>query len=547
MDADLRDVVAACRGDSVDPDRAGPLIDRLRADAEFRRAVVAELAMLGRLKAVQSPEPRWLRLEDELDTTPPPINGEERVETVVMRRVERLRRRRWGVPDRAWLAAGYTWAAACVVFVLFLIARPPRGSALAGGDAVVIAAAGVEWASRSARLAVGDVAEPGPVRIRSGYLTLALPNGVILHVEGPTDLDLLSADRVDCHLGRMRARVPVEARGFTASAPGCQVVDRGTEFALTVDADGRSATTVFEGQVEVSILGSGNAARQAEQLGPGAALEIDPSARTIRAVSFVAGRFASAPPVPAPPLPLAAEYANIIRAARPWGYWRFESESGDAFPNEVTGRPPLRRTGPVRLSDGPSGSRCAVFAPGNSGQRLGTDDLWVPTKAQGYAIEMWALPEGFSSAAMVALVPSSDPPEDGRHCLMTEFLSHAKGSFLPLGTIRAQHRSPLGLGGGVNAFSRGTYRPGRWHHIVAQRSGERLEVYLNGRPSGEGRVGETDIAPCRVLVGRLTDGAKSTDQSHPFVGRLDELALYDRPLLPSEVSDHAALGGLRVP
>ena len=68
MDADLQSLLKAWLNDEIDEADMHPLLDRLRSDAEFRKAFVDEIVMLGRLKAVQSAEPRWLQLEDELQT-----------------------------------------------------------------------------------------------------------------------------------------------------------------------------------------------------------------------------------------------------------------------------------------------------------------------------------------------------------------------------------------------------------------------------------------------------------------------------------------------
>ena len=67
MDQDLQDLLALWLGDH-DPgeERRAALLARMRADEAFRGAFVAEIHLHGMLKAVQSPEPRWLRLEDAI-------------------------------------------------------------------------------------------------------------------------------------------------------------------------------------------------------------------------------------------------------------------------------------------------------------------------------------------------------------------------------------------------------------------------------------------------------------------------------------------------
>ena len=67
MDQDLQDLLALWLGDH-DPGEArrSALLARLESDDAFRRAFVEEIRLLGMVRAVQSSEPRWLRLEDEI-------------------------------------------------------------------------------------------------------------------------------------------------------------------------------------------------------------------------------------------------------------------------------------------------------------------------------------------------------------------------------------------------------------------------------------------------------------------------------------------------
>ena len=68
MDSDLQKLLMACLSGELTQDQTKPLIDRLKRDPAFREAFVAEIVLLGQLRAVQSSEPRWLQLEDELET-----------------------------------------------------------------------------------------------------------------------------------------------------------------------------------------------------------------------------------------------------------------------------------------------------------------------------------------------------------------------------------------------------------------------------------------------------------------------------------------------
>ena len=129
MDADLRDLLAAWLG-TADPGEArlGELLARLRGDDEFRGRFVAEVRLLGMLKAVQSPEPRWLRVRDAIDAAavaPAPDRAfEDRVMRAARRGPARTSRLRWGLT-----VAGM---AACIAVVI--LTRPALAP-VAGGVA----------------------------------------------------------------------------------------------------------------------------------------------------------------------------------------------------------------------------------------------------------------------------------------------------------------------------------------------------------------------------------------------------------------------------
>ena len=90
--------------------------------------------------------------------------------------------------------------------------------------------------------------------------------------------------------------------------------------------------------------------------------------------------------------------------------------------------------------------------------------------------------------------------------------------------------------------------PCLWHHVVGQKSGKMLELYVDGEQVGTSPASPDAVSPedpattaCRLIVGRLKQRSLPPEISEirPFEGRLDELAVYDRPLTPEEISRHA--------
>ena len=88
MEPDLADLMAAWLGRETEPARREELLARLRADEAFRRAFVDEIRMLGMLKTVQSPESRWLRLEDELGWSSDESSRVEPLEDRIIKRLD---------------------------------------------------------------------------------------------------------------------------------------------------------------------------------------------------------------------------------------------------------------------------------------------------------------------------------------------------------------------------------------------------------------------------------------------------------------------------
>src|SRR5262245_33238009 len=112
MEPDLQDLLALWLGDH-DPgeERRAELLARLHADTAFRRAFAEEIRLLGMLKAVQSPEPRWLRLEDVVGWS---ARQREDVEALTGRVLGEWERRRRG---RRWLLAALATAASLLLAV----------------------------------------------------------------------------------------------------------------------------------------------------------------------------------------------------------------------------------------------------------------------------------------------------------------------------------------------------------------------------------------------------------------------------------------------
>jgi hypothetical protein len=249
----------------------------------------------------------------------------------------------------------------------------------------------------------------------------------------------------------------------------------------------------------------------------------------------------------ATPLNLDARYPAEVLASKPSSYWRFESDSDGAIPNEVAGRPRLLATGPIRLTGTTEGNRSVVFKAGEPGQYLAMDGLWEPARSPGYAIELWFLPEAISHAALAGLFV----PTEGtgiRHLFIAELTALTRQTLHPPASVRFLHRWPPDKAGGVNLYSPDPYVPYRWHHLVAQVRIERMELFLDGTLTESMPVDpDHSTQPGQLVLGRLTRvPIHHWWWSRPFVGQMDEVALYDHPISAEQVRRHYQLSKGRI-
>lgn len=104
------------------------------------------------------------------------------------------------------------------------------------------------WANGSHEL--GEAINAGLLKLEEGYSEITLRNNVRLILEAPVELNLESLDQITLISGRLVARVPKAAIGFTVLTPESEIVDLGTEFGVEVARDGATEVHVLEGEVK---------------------------------------------------------------------------------------------------------------------------------------------------------------------------------------------------------------------------------------------------------------------------------------------------------
>ena len=110
-------------------------------------------------------------------------------------------------------------------------------------------------AQRGSTVAAGEVLE-----LVSGVAKFRFHSGVEVTAVGPCALKFISAGRLRMEQGKLLARVPRQAVGFTVEADRVEIVDLGTEFGVEIDELGRAEVHMLEGTAEVRPRVAGDGA-----------------------------------------------------------------------------------------------------------------------------------------------------------------------------------------------------------------------------------------------------------------------------------------------
>jgi hypothetical protein len=145
----------------------------------------------------------------------------------------------------------------------------------------------VEWANPGEVHYLGAALAPGWLRLKAGVLQVEFFNGAHVVLEGPGELQVVSAKEAFCNSGKLSAEAPPSAHGFRIRTPQMNLVDLGTAFGLAVSGNG-TVVHVFKGEVE---LQEKSAAKQSLKEGEAASVG---SGGTMRHFPASRGEFMSA-------------------------------------------------------------------------------------------------------------------------------------------------------------------------------------------------------------------------------------------------------------
>lgn len=305
---------------------------RMLADDESMRELVAQRRLHTALKALLDPAPE--RIEAAILTRVRGISDEAAIKKVLAATTEPARQARAAQPVRAagrivrphaaaktpgrWrtaVQALFSAGAAVAAIVLLIFGsswfrqqQPVPRVETGGVIAQVRDDSNARWGARQRTLRWGDELRRESLVLDSGVVELAFRNGATLVAEGPARLDLVGANQVVLHQGKISAHVPPSAVGFTVDTVAGAVVDRGTRFGVKASLAGLVETHVFEGRVDVAPAKIFKSALK--PLRRDMAVRLDPQATVIAPIRSDAREFPQAGHIVAEPL-LAGGFEDV--------------------------------------------------------------------------------------------------------------------------------------------------------------------------------------------------------------------------------------------
>jgi ferric-dicitrate binding protein FerR (iron transport regulator) len=383
--------------------------------------------------------------------------------------------------------------------------------------------------STSALLTPGVNLSPGRFTLATGVVQIEFLSGTNLVVEAPADIELLTSNSVYCRLGKLRARVPTQAHGFTIDTPTHRAVDIGTEFAVGVSPELGEEIHVIDGEVKL-LDKKGADDERLLVLGDGVRVRADGVESPMRADS---GRFISTEQL--------MELTTLGSLDR-YEIWKKSSLALSADPDVVSyfdfeNHKPWQRE--LRQDSAEGGDSGAIIGcrwaegrwPGKQALEFkGTEDrvrINVPGEFESASLACWVRINGFDRfLGSLMLTEGHDVGEV--HWQFTD-----TGRLL-LGVKADADWSQ-------DYYSDVVLRPsdvGRWIHLacVYDRQSGRVSHFLNGQRVGTAAIRKNVMLRIdRAELGNWTPEIYRDHRIRALNGRMDEFVILKRALSDDDV------------
>ncbi len=410
----------------------------------------------------------------------------------------------------------------------------------ATGYAVLHGLVGADISARA-----GDILGAETFRLTRGNARIDFFSGAQIYLEGPATLEIRSAWEAVFHAGKMRAKVPPAARGFTIESQGRRIVDLGTEFGIdTSTAEVR--VEVFTGKVELAD----------RQLTSGQAVSLTPEGQTTTVDSGI------------------ESYSNLFAvsdglntsARRAFESWTTYSDTLSRDPRLIAYYPFLTR--PAAANDVvPSGLHprdteldgaviLAEWVDGRWGDLKGAMEFRrpgsrvrvnLPGQFAAYTFSCWARIDSLDRRYNALFLADSYQTGEPHWQIRDD-------GVLMIGVmVDDTHARVVPTGPPILGQSRNYYSPpfwnlsmsGQWVHLasVYDPAQRRVAHFVNGQRVSEDTIAENYVVrDLKIGNAEIGNWAEPTRTDPEFAirnlnGRIDELAIFQTALTDDEIGE----------
>ena len=390
----------------------------------------------------------------------------------------------------------------------------------------------------------------------SGLAEITFRSGAKIILNAPARFSVTSSMAANLQVGKLTAKVPHVATGFTVSTPAGNVVDLGTEFGVEVTSDRKLDVQVFVGEVKVdrSADGTGSGAEPPTHVVAGQTVHIEPGKPTT-IVASKDQRFHR-------DLTLAddssqketAAYLDFVRKLKPVVWYRMEGKPTERTIHDEMGRAAedgkLHWDGPGNpFVDGRVGKALWLRGPKLKDYAVFGD--YPKAKHNKLSVSAWVFAD---SRPTFATVLSNGYAQHGRGqfhlgLLSPEAISKSTGArhFLDGEDIGVQIDQANGEKTDVSEGQGHLFPLNEWQHVAFVADGSTLRLYRQGK-----EVGSTQYngLACPVTLKQLSIGVTVDETGKPvsnipgyWSGQIDEVLIFNGALTPDEIKKLAAAPG----
>jgi PKD repeat protein len=232
--------------------------------------------------------------------------------------------------------------------------------------------------------------------------------------------------------------------------------------------------------------------------------------------------------------PAARSYAETVRADGAVNHWPLGERTGTTAYDRIRGED-LAVNGGVALGRAGAIARDTDTAVATNGTSTGFLSTTKPVLGpQTFSLEAWFSTTSTAGGKVIGFGNKTTG-------LSTNYDRHIWLDKTGRVNFGINPRNPNGL---LTVTSPAAVNDGRWHHVVGTVGPQGMTLYVDGRPV----AARADGTGAQWFYGIWRIGGDSPWSGDPYLnGRIDEVAVYPRPLTAAQVANHHTAGSTGTP